>query len=329
MSLLECVPNISEGQRPEIIEKLANCIKSVEGVKLLHTDIGFAANRTVFTFVGEAKPVMEAAFQLFKGCFDLLDMSLQKGSHPRQGAIDVCPFIPLQGISLEEASAYSLALAQRVGKEIGTPIYLYEQNALSEKRKNLAFLRKGEYESLPEKLEKIPLDYGNIENWKNCGVSTIGVRKILIAFNVNLDTQELTKAKKIAELVRESGMVVVDSYGDRERIPGRFKSVKALGWYIKDFDKVQVSYNLTDIEQAGILDVFIATKEEALKLDCKVTGCELVGLVPVSELTKAGTYFNGGIPAAEPSLLKSAIFGLGLSDIEEFIPKNKVIEYLI
>ncbi len=329
MPLLECVPNVSEGQSLEIIEKLANSIESVEGVNLLHQDIGSAANRTVFTFVGEPEPVMEAAFQLFKCCFSLIDMSLQKGSHPRQGAIDVCPFIPLKGISDNEAMELTQTLAKRIEKEIGTPIYLYEENAKSQARKNLAYLRKGEYESLPEKFEKLPLDYGNISNWKKCGVSTMGVRKMLIAFNVNLDTQEVAKAKKIAELVRESGMVVVDSYGDRERIPGRFKSVKALGWYIRDFDKVQVSYNLTDIEQAGILDVFIATKEEAQKLNCKVTGCELVGLVPVSELTKAGVYFNGGIPAAESSLLKSAIYGLGLSEIEEFIPKNKVIEYLI
>lgn len=329
MPLLECVPNVSEGQRPEVIEKLAGSIKSIEGVKLLHQDIGFAANRTVFTFVGPPEAVIEAAFQLFKTCFEYLDMSSQKGTHPRQGAIDVCPLIPLEGISDEDAQRYALDLAKRVEQEIGTPIYLYEQNALSPKRKNLAYLRKGEYESLPAKFDKIPIDHGNIKHWKRCGVSTIGVRKLLIAFNINLDTDDVIKAKKIAELVRESGMVVIDSYGDRERIPGRFKSVKALGWYISDFDKVQVSYNLTDISQAGILDVFIATKEEALKLNCQVTGCELVGLVPISELTKSGIYFNGGIPASDASLLKSAILGLGLSEIEPFMAKNKVIEYLI
>lgn len=329
MPLLECVPNVSEGQRPEIIKKLANSIRSVGEVKLLHQDIGFAANRTVFTFVGPPEAVMEAAFQLYRSCDELLDMSTQNGTHPRQGAIDVCPFIPLEGISSEAAQECALNLAIRIGKEIGTPIYLYEQNASSSKRKNLAYLRKGEYESLPEKFKSIPIDHGDVSNWSRCGVSTIGVRKVLIAFNINLDTEEVKKAKKIAELVRESGMVVVDSYGDRERIPGRFKSVKALGWYIKDFDKVQVSYNLTDIDKAGILDVFIATKEEAQKLNCNVTGSELVGLIPVSELSKAGVYFNGGIPASEASLIKSAIHGLGLSEIEAFMEKKKVIEYLI
>lgn len=328
MPLLECVPNVSEGQRPEIIEKLADSIRSVENVKLLHQDIGFAANRTVFTFVGPPEAVIEAAFQLYKACDELLDMSSQKGTHPRQGSIDVCPLIPLKGIGDKEAEEYAFKLAEKIGKEIGTPIYLYEQNASSSKRKNLAYLRKGEYESLPEKFKKIPIDHGDIANWKKCGVSTIGVRKMLIAFNINLDTGNVKKAKKIAELVRESGMVVIDSYGDRERIPGRFKSVKALGWYIKDFDKVQVSYNLTDIEQAGILDVFIATKEEAQKLNCEVTGSELVGLVPISELTKSGIYFNGGIPASDASLIKSAIHGLGLSEIEPFNERNKVIEYL-
>lgn len=328
MPLLECVPNVSEGQRPEIIAKLAESIRLVPEVKLLHQDVGFAANRTVFTFVGPPEAVVEAAFQLYKACDALLDMSTQKGTHPRQGAIDVCPFIPLEGISKKKAQEYALNLAKRVGEEIGTPIYLYEQNATSKKRKNLAYLRKGEYESLPEKFNEIPIDHGNISNWKKCGVSTIGVRKMLIAFNINLDTEDVQNAKKIAQLVRESGMVVVDSYGDRERIPGRFKSVKALGWYIKDFDKVQVSYNLTDISSAGILDVFIATKEEAQKLNCRVTGCELVGLVPLSELTKAGLYFKGGIPGSEDLLLKSAIHGLGLSEIEPFLSKNKVIEYL-
>lgn len=329
MPLVECVVNISEGKDIHKLEKLANCISSVPKVKLLHQDRGIAANRTVFTFAGEPDKVMEAAFQLFKCSFEILDMSRQKGTHPRLGAIDVCPFIPLQGISIDELKELVKEFAIRVGEEIGTPIYLYEENASSLKRQNLAHLRKGEYESLPEKLEKIPLDYGNPENWKKCGISTIGVRKMLIAYNINLDTNEVSKAKKIAQLVRESGMVVVDSYGDRERIPGRFKSVKALGWYIKDFDKVQVSYNLTDLDKAGILDVFIATKEEALKIDCQVTGSELVGLSPLSELSKAGLYFNGGIPSSEESLIKSANMGLGLSEIEPFIAKNKVIEYLI
>lgn len=329
MQILECVPNVSEGRNSQIIEQLSDAIQSVEGVELLHTDSGFAANRTVFTFVGEAVLVVEAAFRLFKKASELIDMARHSGTHPRQGAVDVCPLIPLHGTQLETAIEYSLILAQKVSSELGIPIYLYEESARVENKRNLANLRKGEYESLPAKFETIIPDYGINGNWQKHGISTIGARKLLVAYNVNLSTKDVSIAKKIAEAVRESGKVVTDGYGKRERIPGKFKSVKGLGWYIEDFDKVQVSYNLTDIQEAGMLDVFLATKEEAEKLDCEVSGSELVGLCPLSELTKAGEYFNGGIPAPEKNLIHSAITGLGLSDITEFEPDKKIIEHLM
>lgn len=329
MQLLECVPNVSEGQNEAVIQELATTIQSIKGVNLLHVDSGFAANRTVFTFTGNAESIFEAAFQLYVKSMELIDMSIQKGTHPRQGIVDICPFIPLKGISIAEVAALTERFAQRIGKELGIPVFLYEENAKAEKRKNLAYLRKGEYESLPKKLNTLPLDYGKVENWERNGVTTIGVRKLLIAYNVNLDTKDVSIARDIAEMVRESGKVVIDSYGERERIPGRFKSVKGLGWYIKDFDCVQVSYNLTDIEQAGMLDVFLATKEEAERLGCKVTGSELVGLAPLSELLKSGQYFKAGIPSNEKGFIQSAIQCMGLNEFKPFKIEEKIIDYFL
>lgn len=329
MALIECVPNISEGQDLEKIQRFAQTIESIPGVKLLNLDTGVSANRTVYTFVGTPEAVCEAAFQLFSTAKDLLDMRSHRGAHPRQGIIDICPLIPLEGISLEETTKFAARLANRISEELNLPLYLYEENASNPERKNLANLRRGEYESLPEKFKTLPTDFSNEEHWEKFGVCTIGARKLLVAFNINLDTNDINKAKAIAENVRESGKVVIDAYGKRERKPGKFKSVKAIGWYIKDFDKVQVSYNLTDISQAGILDVFLATQEEAGKIDCRVTGSELIGLAPLSEFRKAGTYFMGSIPSTDPVLIRSAIDRLGLSEIRPFISENKIIEHLI
>jgi len=329
-NLLECVPNVSEGRNQSKIDELAQSIRQVEGVKLLHIDSGIAANRTVFTFAGKPEAVTEAAFQLYRKAWELIDMSKHTGTHPRQGAVDVCPLIPLKGLSMQQAAELSYKLGERLGRELGIPGYYYEYSAKNPDHKNLAVLRKGEYESLPEKFVTRPPDFGKTDDvtWKRSGTTVLGARKLLIAYNVNLNTKDVDIARQIAENVRESGKIVQGKDGNKARIRGKLKSVKGLGWYIEDFQKAQVSYNLTDIEQAGLLDVFLATQTEAEALGFKVTGSELVGLCPISEFYKAGKYFSP-IKTNNTSLVNAAIKGLVLNDLKPFNPKQKILEFLL
>ncbi len=316
MKILECIPNVSEGRNQKVIDSLTAAITSVEGVKLLHTDTGHAANRTVFTFAGPPEPVLKAAFALYQKSVELIDMRSHQGTHPRQGAVDVCPFVPIRDISMNEVIDLTQRLSCMLEEAFDIPGYYYGFSATWPERQNLSFLRKGEYESLPEKFTSLPPDFGNPENWQKSGITTIGGRYLLVAYNINLQTKDMGIARKIAGIIRESGA---------SGRAGKLKSVKAIGWYIEDFDKVQVSCNLTDLSQAGMLDVFIAISEEAQKLGTAVTGSELIGLAPLSEFEKAGQYFE---PQSEDRV-KAAIKGLGLSDIKPFDPQQKIIDYLI
>ncbi len=328
--LLECIPNASEGCNPKKIEEMAHAINKVNGVKLLHTDSGQAANRTVFTFAGKPEAVIEAAFELYRKAGELIDMSQHSGTHPRQGAVDVCPLVPLKGVTMEEVVDLTYRLGERIGGELGIPGYYYEYSAKDPQRKNLAALRKGEYESLPEKFNVFPPDFGKTDEviWKKSGVTVLGARKLLIAYNVNLNTREIAIARKIAARVRESGKLITQADGSKIRIRGKLQAVKGLGWYIEDFQKAQVSYNLTDVAQAGMLDVFLATQTEAERLGFEVTGSELIGLAPLSEFLKVGQYFY---PAEikEPVLIKAAVKGLGLAELGVFDPHQKIIEYTL
>ncbi len=328
--LLECVPNVSEGRDSRKIELLAQSIRKTKGVKLLDIDSGNVANRTVFTFSGEPQAVIEGAFQLYCKACELIDMTQHRGIHPRLGAVDVCPLVPLAGMDMREVVGLSHILGKTVGKKLGIPGYYYEFSAKDPERKNLAKLRKDEYESLPAKFTYLPPDFGKTDEliWARSGATAIGARKLLIAYNVNLNTKEIGIARQIAEKVRESGKIVIQSDGRKPQIKGKLKSVKSLGWYSEDYQKAQVSYNLTDINQAGLLDVFLATKTEAEALSIEVTGSELIGLAPLSEFVKAGEYFAA--PGRHTKrLIQSAVQGLGLDELGAFDPQLKIIEYAL
>ncbi len=322
MKLLECIPNISEGRDETIINAVAQAIQSVEGVKLLHADSGYAANRTVFTFVGEPEAVLKAAFELYKKAVELIDMRKHTGTHPRQGAVDVCPFVPLQGTPMLEAIDIASRLAFMLESEFNIPGYFYAFNASWPDHVNLSYLRKGEYEALPGKMGEIPLDFGDWENWEKSGATVIGARNLLVAYNINLATKDVDVAKKIAGIIRQSGTIRLSSTGERLGTPGKLAGVRAIGWYIKDFDRVQVSCNLTDLSLSSMLDVFLAVKREAEKLGVTVTGSELIGLAPISEFEKAAAYFEPN--TSDP--IKAAINGFGLDEIKPFDPGQKIIE---
>lgn len=324
MKLLECVPNISEGRKPEVIKTIAKAIEEVDGVKLLHIDSGFAANRTVFTFVGRPEDVMEAAFRMYLKAHELIDMSQHQGTHPRQGAVDVCPFIPLAGMTTNEVLDMVLRLTSRLEATIDIPGYYYEYSAVLPERMNLANLRKGEYESLPQKFQLLKPDFGSVTNWQRFGATVIGVRKLLIAYNVNLNTSDASIARKIASRIRESGYI--DKNGLRQG--GKLESVKAIGWYIEDFKCAQVSFNLTDLTKAGMLDVYLATLEEAKKEGVEVKGSELIGLAPLSEFIKAADYFKPEFSTPDEAI-QISIKGLGLDALKPFKAEQKIIEKLI
>jgi len=345
--LIECVPNISEGRDPEKIREIARQVETVEGVKLLDVDPGKATNRTVITFVGEPDQVVEAAFRLIKKAKELIDMRHHQGEHPRFGATDVCPLVPVSGISMEETAEYARKLGKRVGEELGIPVYLYENAATEEKRRNLANVRAGEYEGLKDKLQDPAWkpDFGPSE-WNDevarSGAIAIGARDFLVAYNVNLNTTSTRRANAIAFDIREAGRVkrkgnpltgeiVRDENGNPVRIPGKFKGVKGIGWYIDEYGIAQVSYNITDINKAPVHLVFDETVKSADKRGVRVTGSEIVGLVPKKVLLDAADYFlrkqkrSLGIPEKEK--IKIAVKSLGLDDLKPFRPEDKVIEY--
>jgi glutamate formiminotransferase/formiminotetrahydrofolate cyclodeaminase len=344
--LIECVPNFSEGQDMSIIKQITDEIESVDGVRLLDVDPGKATNRTVVTFVGEPEPVIGAAYLAIKKASEIIDMSNHSGEHPRMGATDVCPLIPISNIQMEEVAACAHKLAEKVAKNMDIPIYMYESAATSQDRKNLATVRAGEYEGLKDKLSKPEWkpDYGPAKFNAKSGATAIGARDFLVAYNVNLNTSSVRRANSVAFDVRErgrikradnsiTGKIVQNAAGEPERIPGTCKSVKAIGWYIEEYGLAQISMNLTDINITPLHTAFEECRKSANRRGLRVTGSELVGLVPKKVLIDAGEYFlkaqqrSLGIPDEE--IMHIAIKSLGLDELGDFDPKNKVIEYLL
>ncbi|MEM7367366.1 MAG: glutamate formimidoyltransferase [Bacteroidota bacterium] len=338
--LLECIPNISEGQYENIIQEVAKAVKAVSGVQLLHVDVGASANRTVFTFIGIPEAVVEAAFQLIKRTSELIDMRNHQGEHPRMGATDVCPLVPYRGVSLEEAVGFSKELGQRVGDELGIPVYLYEASASQPHRKNLAHIRSGEYEGFREKIlhEDWKPDYGPAQFHPKAGQTVIGARDFLVAYNMNLNTTSVPIAKAIAAEIRESGKIkrihgkkVLDAEGKAVRIPGKCKSLKAIGWYMEEFGIAQVSTNLTNLRETSLEQAFEAASASAIRHGVKITGSELVGLLPLTAMLQAGTYYeqqqSGPSNPSETELISLAIRRLGLDDLKPFDPRERIIEY--
>jgi len=340
--LIECVPNFSEGNDMGIIKKITDEIESVEGVKLLDVDPGKATNRTVVTFVGEPQSVVDAAFLAIKKAKELIDMSKHHGEHPRMGATDVCPLVPIANISMEEVVEYAHKLGKRVGEELDFPIYFYEFAATEEKRKNLANVRKGEYEGLANKLEDPAWkpDFGPAKFVPKTGATAISARNFLVAYNFNLNTTSTRRANAIAFDVREAGRIkkvngkkVLDKDGNPERIPGTLKATKAIGWYIEEYGIAQISMNLTDITITSIHKAFEEVDRAARARGIRVTGSELVGLVPKQALLDAAKYFlkkqQRSLGIDEKEMIKIAVKSLGLDDLKPFVPEERIIEYLL
>jgi len=330
--LIECVPNFSEGQDGNVIRQITNEIETVEGVRLLNVDPGKATNRTVVTFVGQPDAVVEAAFRAIKKAGELIDMSKHKGEHPRMGATDVCPLIPVANISMEETAKYAQALARRVGEELSLPVYLYEAAQPNKERNNLSVIRAGEYEGFFKKI-KLPEwkpDYGPAVFDVKRGATVIGARDFLVAYNVNLNTTSTRRANAIAFDVREAGRNVLEN-GVKVNKPGSLKFVKAIGWYIEEYGIAQISINLTNI---NVTPVHIAFDEVCKKADARgvrVTGSELVGLIPLKAMLDAGKYFlkkqKRSTGVHEKELIKIAVKSLGLDELGPFKPEEKIIEY--
>ena len=344
--IIECVPNFSEGRDMGIIRQITDAIESVEGIKLLDVDPGKDTNRTVVTFVGNPEAVSEAAFLSVKKASEVIDMSKHHGAHPRMGATDVCPFVPVSGITMEETVSVAHKVAERIGNELDIPTYCYENAARKPERRNLANCRSGEYEGLRKKLadpEWKP-DFGPSVFNERAGATAVGARDFLVAFNVNLNTTSTRRANAIAYDVREkgrperegdkvTGKIVKDENGEKVMIPGSLKSVKAIGWYIKEYGIAQISMNLTNI---SVTPVHIAFDEVCRKADARgvrVTGSELVGLIPLKSLLDAGRYFlarqqlSSGV--SDDELIKIAIRSMGLNDIHQFKPEEKIIEFVM
>ena len=344
--LIECVPNFSEGCDQNVIHQITDAIKSVEGVSLLDVDLGASTNRTVVTFVGDPDAAVEAAFGAIKKAADLIEMRKHKGAHPRMGATDVCPFIPVSNVSWEEAIECANQLGKRVGDELKIPVYLYEKAAKDKARSNLSVIRAGEYEGFFEKIKQPEWkpDFGPAILNEKSGATVIGVRDFLVAYNVNLNTKSVRRANSVAFDVREQGRVktqdgtpsgkpVLDANGDPVRIPGALKHVKAIGWFVKEYGIAQVSMNLTNIEETPLHVAFDACVEAAAKRGMRVTGSEIVGMVPKKCVVDAGRYFlrkqrwSEGV--SEEELIDIAIRSMGLSELKPFDPNEKVIEFKI
>ena len=332
--IIECVPNFSEGNDLNIIKQITDQIESVEGVRLLNVDPGKATNRTVVTLVGNPEAVIEAAFLGIKKAGELIDMSKHKGEHPRMGATDVCPLIPIANISMEETAKYAQQLAERVGKELLIPVYLYEGAQPDKSRNNLSVIRAGEYEGFFKKIKQPEWkpDFGPAEFDAKRGGTVIGARDFLVAYNINLNTTSTRRANAIAFDVREAGRNVEEN-GKKVNKPGTLKSVKAIGWFIEEYGVAQISMNLTNI---NIVPVHIAFDEVCKKADARgirVTGSELVGLVPLKSLTDAGKYFlqkqKRSIGVSEKELIKIAVKSMGLDELGTFKAEERVIEYLL
>jgi glutamate formiminotransferase/formiminotetrahydrofolate cyclodeaminase len=333
--ILECVPNFSEGRDMSLIRQITDVIESVEGVKLLDIDPGKDTNRTVVTFVGDPDAVSEAAFLAVKKASEIIDMSKHHGEHPRMGATDVCPLVPVSGITMEETVVYARKLAERIGNELGIPVYCYENAAFEEKRRNLANCRSGEYEGLKEKLSDPGWkpDFGPAVFNVRSGATAVGARDFLVAFNINLNTTSTRRANAIAYDVREKGRTVKNEKGEETSVPGTLKSVKAIGWYIEEYGITQISMNLTNI---SVTSVHIAFDEVCRKADARgvrVTGSELVGLIPLKAMIDAGKYFlekqQRSLGVSDSELIKIAVKSMGLDDLRPFEPQEKIIEFVM
>ena len=333
MALLECVPNFSEGRNPEVIRQIADAVRVVPGVHLLHIDSGKAAHRTVVTFAGLPEQVVEAAFQAIKMASERIDMSQHHGEHPRLGATDVCPLIPVEGISMEECVVLAQKLGERVGRELQIPVFLYERAATTPSRRNLATIRAGEYEGLADKLRtpEWQPDFGPTVFNSRSGATVIGARDFLIAYNVNLNTDSTEKAHAIACDVRERGRTYRQADGTFVRQQGSCPAVKAMGWYIEEYGLAQVSMNLTDLSKTTLHEAFEACCKSAEARGLQVTGSELIGMVPLRVLLDAGAYFlkkHGRAPVVpEVELVRAAVYYLGLDSLAPFDPRLKILEY--
>ena len=335
MRIVECVPNISEGRRKEVYEEIAQAAASVAGVSLLDVDPGWETNRTVITFVGEPEAVLEGAFQLVKRSFELIDMREHHGAHGRQGATDVCPFVPVSGVTMDDCVDLANRLGRRVGEELGVPVYLYEYAATRPERTSLAEIRKGEYEALPAKLEDpefVP-DYGPSDFVPSFGAMVTGARKFLVAYNVNLNVTDKRWANRVAFDVRETGRTITDADGNTVQQPGMLKAVRGVGWYIPEYGCAQVSMNLIDLDTTPLHVVFDACDTSARDRGIRVTGSELVGLVPKATIVDAGRHYlkrmgrSPGVP--ESDLVHAAIRSLGLNEVASFDPSEKIIEEIL
>ncbi len=343
MKLIECVPNFSEGCDRKILDAIAASVCAVNNVTLLDVDPGAETNRTVFTFVGTPDAVIEAAFQAIKKASELIDMSKHHGTHARQGATDVCPLIPISDVTVAECVEYSKTLAKRVGDELDIPVFLYEHSATKPEWRNLAEVRKGEYEALPQKMQdpNWKPDFGPHKFNAKAGATVIGVREFLIAYNINLNTRDKAKAHDIALDIRERGRFardennkfIKDEKGNKVKKPGLFKECKAVGWFIDEYDRAQISINLTNYKITPVHEVLEKVRELANAKGIQVTGSELVGLTPKEALIQAGKYYlrrmgdSAGIP--ERKILETAVKSMGLDDLTDFDLDKKVIEYAI
>ena len=331
--LIECVPNFSEGRDLQVIEKIKVEIEAVDGVRLLNVDPGKATNRTVVTFVGNPPAVVEAAFRAIKKAGELIDMSKHKGEHPRMGATDVCPLIPVANITMGETVEWAQRLAERVGRELALPVYLYEEAQVDKSRSNLSVIRAGEYEGFFKKINDFKPDFGPSKFDAKRGATVIGARDFLVAYNVNLNTTSVRRANAIAFDVREAGRKILDAGGQMLVQPGSLKAVKAIGWYIEEYGIAQISINLTNI---NITPVHIAFDEVCRKADARgirVTGSELVGLIPLKAMLDAGKYFlkkqKRSVGVSEKELIRIAVKSMGLSELYPFKPGEKIIEYML
>jgi glutamate formiminotransferase/formiminotetrahydrofolate cyclodeaminase len=342
--VIECVPNFSEGRDLEVIRQITNAIESVDGISLLNVDPGASTNRTVVTFAGTPAAAVEAAFRGIQKAAELIDMRKQKGAHPRMGATDVCPFIPVSNVSWEEAIECANELGKRVGEELKIPVYLYEKAAKDASRSNLSIIRAGEYEGFFEKIKEPAWkpDFGPAVFSEMAGATVIGAREFLVAYNVNLNTKSVRRANSVAFDVRENGRVktedgtpsgkpVLAASGEPVRVPGLLKHVKAIGWYVEEYGMAQVSMNLTNLEETPLHAAFDACNESASNRGLRVTGSEVVGMLPKKCLVEAGKYFlrkqKWSEGAAEEELIDIAIRSMGLSELKAFDPKEKIIEF--
>ena len=331
--VIECVPNFSEGVDQKIIDAIANEIAGVTGVKLLNVDPGKSANRTVITFAGEPEGVVEAAYLAIKKAGELIDMRTQTGEHPRMGATDVCPLIPISNITMAETVVFANQLAKRVGEDLKIPVYLYEYSQPNTARNNLSIIREGEYEGFFSKIKQPGWqpDFGPAELDAKRGATVIGARDLLVAYNINLATTSVQIAHQIALDVRESGRMSRDAQGNKKQIPGTLKKVKAIGWYIEEYGVAQVSMNLTNIQTTPFHMVFEEVCNKAAAYNVKVTGSELIGMIPLNAILDAGKYFlrkkQQPENLSEADIINYTIKHMGLDELSSFEPHKRIIEY--